>query len=95
MATSPELQGRPRRRILNQVRREEPNCWICGNPIDMTLNPQTHPLGSTIDEIVPRSRSVDPRRAALDRGNLHHAHRACNSERGNRLTEPLPTSRDW
>jgi len=95
MTYRPELQGRPRRRLLAQVRREEPNCWICGHPIDLTLNRQTHPMGSTVDEIIPRSRSIDPRRAALTRTNLRHSHRACNTERGNRITQDNPTSRVW
>lgn len=32
-----ELLGRPRRRVCEQVRREEPNCWRCGLPIDLSL----------------------------------------------------------
>ena len=92
---TPELSGRPRRRILAQVRREEPCCWWCGLPIDLTLNAQTHPMGSTVDETVPRSRVADPKRAALTREGLHHMHRKCNSEKGSDLVTEQKTSRDW
>jgi 5-methylcytosine-specific restriction endonuclease McrA len=82
-----ELLGRPRRRVCEQVRREEPNCWRCGLPIDLSL-PRSgrvqHPMSSSIDEVTPRSlHPLGPRYAALDRSNLHHAHRRCNSSRGN------------
>ena len=91
---SPELKGRPRRRLLAQVRREEPNCWLCGYPIDVTL-PQTDRWSSTVDEVVPRSLSLDPRRAALDRANCRHAHRVCNSRRGITLAQSQRQSRAW
>lgn len=74
--------GRPRRRLIEQVRREEPNCWLCGKPIDLSL-PPNHPMGSTVDELVPLSLVEDPRRAALTRAGCRHAHRSCNSSRGN------------
>lgn len=91
----PELSGKPRLRLIAQVRREEPNCWWCGYPVDLTLDAKRHPMGSTVDETVPRSKSVDPRRAALDRANTHHMHRVCNSEKGNDLVTEARTSRDW
>lgn len=90
-----ELRTEARRRLVQQVRAEEPNCWLCGLPIDLTLDPRTHPMGSTVDEINHRSRSIDPQRAATTRSNLRHAHRTCNSERGNRLETDNPTSRQW
>lgn len=90
----PELYGGPRRRLKAQVRREEPNCWLCGYPVDLTL-PPNHPMSSTIDEVIPRSRSVDRRRAALDRGNTRHAHRRCNSEKGDSLVTEERHSREW
>ena len=77
------------------VRRYEPNCWWCGNPIDLTLDAQTHPMGSTVDETIPRSRSADPRRAALYTANLHHMHRRCNAEKGDRLVIEEKRSREW
>ena len=80
-----ELKGRPRRRACAQVRAEEPDCWLCGFPIDLSI-PRNDKWGSTIDEIVPRSTATsmaERRRLATDRANLRHAHRSCNSSRGN------------
>ncbi len=93
-AYEPELYGGPRRRLKAQVRREESNCWICGYRIDDSL-PTNHPMGRTVDEVIPRSRSVDRSRAALNRGNVRAAHRSCNSEKGDRLVTEERTSRDW
>ncbi len=93
--TASVLTGRPRRRLVAQVRMEEPNCWLCGYRINLAL-PRTHPMSSTVDEVVPRSRAADPHRAALDRANCRHAHRRCNSSRGNRMTFVPPIrSRVW
>lgn len=90
-----ELYGGPRRRLKARVAREESNCWICGYPIDPRLDPKTDPMGRTVDEVIPRSRSVDPQRAALDRGNTRASHRKCNSEKGDRIITEERTSRDW
>lgn len=94
--TAPELSGRPRRRLVARVRREEPAYWICGHAIDVSL-PQTSPWSSTVDEVIPRSLSLDPKRAALDRSNCRHAHRRCNAIRGSALVAATPTrqSRAW
>lgn len=73
------LKGRPRRRAIAQVRAEEPTCWLCGFPIDLRL-PHNSKWSSTIDEVVPRSKGG----STTDRANLRHAHRSCNSSRGNR-----------
>ncbi len=91
----PELHGRARRDLCERVRRAEPNCWLCGYPIDLALDRQTHPLGSTVDEIVPRSKAVSAHAAAHTLSNLHHAHRICNTERGNDLVAEEHTSREW
>lgn len=91
----PELYGRLRRELKAQVAREEPNCWLCGYPIDPSL-PPNHPMARTLDEVRPRSRAVDRRRAALDRGNVRAAHRLCNSEKGDSVAAMEDrTSRDW
>lgn len=80
---SPELSGRPRRRIAAQVRREERNCWLCGKPIDLTLHWNDR-MAFTVDEVVPRSlHPLGARYAAVDRSHCRAAHRACNSSRGN------------
>lgn len=93
MPNALELKGRPRRRLCEQVRREEPNCWLCGRWIDLTLPryPQPHPMSSTIHEVIPRSlHPLGPRFAALDRANCHHAHRLCNGRVGNRVGARVP-----
>ncbi len=92
---SPELSGRPRRRACERVRREQPNCYRCGKPIDLTLDRQTHPMGSTVDELIPRSRAVDPKRAALDYANLKHMHRECNNAKSDSLEVETRHSREW
>ena len=91
----PELSGRPRLRLIAQVRREQPNCRWCGYAIDLTLDAKTHPMGSTVDEWVPRSKSADPYRAAHTLSNLAHMHRRCNSAKGNDLVTETRTSRVW
>lgn len=91
----PELHGRARRDLCEQIRRMYPNCWLCGEPIDLTLNRQTDPRGSTVDEIIPRSKAVDAHRAAHTLSNTRHAHRKCNTDRGNDLVTEQNTSRDW
>lgn len=81
MATDhPARKGRPRRRLVAQVRAEESTCGICLGDIDMSLDPQTHPLGSTVHEWLPLHRGG----SALDRSNVCHAHRCCNSIAGER-----------
>ena len=77
------------------MRRTQPNCAWCGDPIDLTLNRQTHPMGSVVDEWIPRFRSVDPKRAALDLSNLRHMHRQCNLAKGSTLVTEEHTSRVW
>lgn len=78
---------------------EEPNCWLCGGPIDLRL-PRGHAMSSTVDEVIPRSlHPRGARYAALDRSNCRHAHRACNSRRGNGVSVPfvrrVVRSREW
>lgn len=50
----------------------------------MLLNAQTHPMGSTVDEVVPRSKGG----SALERANCRHAHRLCQSIRGVKAVTP-------
>lgn len=88
--------GRPFRRLLAQVRASSDTCWRCGHLIDMTLDHQRDPMGSTLDHVIPLSLGGDP----LDPANARHAHRRCNSRRGNRIGRadtqaPMPTSRVW
>jgi 5-methylcytosine-specific restriction endonuclease McrA len=68
--------GRPYRRLRDQVLAEERRCWLCDQPIG--LDPWPDPLSGTIDHVVPVS--VDPSRI-LDRSNVRAAHFRCNSRR--------------
>jgi 5-methylcytosine-specific restriction endonuclease McrA len=84
--TRAQLKGSTRTKLIAWVRSTQPDCWLCGHPIDPTRSAQLDPLGSTVDEIVPRSKGG----SALDPHNLGHAHRTCNSTRGARpLTEQV------
>jgi 5-methylcytosine-specific restriction endonuclease McrA len=74
------LYGRARRNALEAVRELGQPCWLCGYPVDLTLDMQRHPLGSSVDEVIPRSHGGD----STDLANLRHAHRICNTSRGNR-----------
>lgn len=84
--------ARPWKRLQAQVFAEESHCWLCGEYVDQTLEPNDL-----------RARSVDHRRPVAldgdvyDRANLRLAHRQCNSERGIHPPTPLavPHTREW
>lgn len=69
-------RGQKWRRLRAQVLAEEPNCWLCGDPIDLSLPPQ-HPMAGQGDHVVP----LEDGGAALDRDNVRAAHRTCNIHR--------------
>jgi 5-methylcytosine-specific restriction endonuclease McrA len=77
---STSLKGRPRRTAIAHVRSLGQPCWLCGFPIDQSLDFERHRMASTVDERTPRSRGG----SATDHANLAHAHRLCNSIRGDR-----------
>ena len=76
--------GRPRERAKAAIRATQPNCHLCGYPIDLALDRKRHPLASSIDELVP----VDYGGSTLDPANLRHAHRICNGSRGTKPITP-------
>ena len=86
MVTASDLKrsGRPRRRATAHVRATQPLCHLCGLPIDLTLDRHRHPLGSTIDEVIP----VHHGGSTTDPNNLRHAHRCCNTSRGTKPITP-------
>lgn len=75
-------------------------CGICGKPVDKSL-PGTHPLGPTIDHIIPIAKGGHPG----DISNLQLAHRACNRQKSDKVTQGesddaysnrnLPWLMDW
>lgn len=88
MADRRGLNTRERRRVTAEVRRTESHCWLCLRPIDQRYNTQRHPLGFTVDEIIPRSLGG----SAVDRANCRAAHRLCNSTRGTQPPSPALTA---
>lgn len=81
--------GRPWRRVTEQLKEISTTCWLCGYAIDLDL-PATHRLSFTADHIIPRSLGGPD---TLE--NARPAHRGCNSSRGARPPAVLPTSRRW
>ncbi len=56
------------------VKRDGPNCWICGLPFAFQEKP-------TLDHVIPKSKGGSHRIA-----NLKLAHYSCNTKRGNAVT---------
>lgn len=54
-------------------------CWLCGNPIDYTLD-NNHPEVFNVDHAIPRSHRHD---LAEDPRNFRASHKVCNERRGN------------
>lgn len=92
------------RALCRTVRREEHTCWLCRQPIDVTLpyrDPGTgrvNPRSWSLDHVLPLD---DWPHLGLDRTNARAAHLSCNSGRGKRTpgrrpaTQPLVTTRAW
>ena len=83
------------------IRRGEPPCALCGEPIDYTLK---YPdlLSYTVDHIVPIGRNPTPERMAeLDViSNKQPAHFKCNRDKWDRVAvapgaRTFVTSRSW
>jgi 5-methylcytosine-specific restriction endonuclease McrA len=72
--------------VKARVRALYPDCWICGEGIDLALDAQRDPLASCVDEVIPRKHGG----SATEWANLAHAHRICNGKRGvKRVTSEL------
>ncbi len=82
----PTLRTRRRQKLIAHVRALYPDCWICGEGIDLALDAQRDPLASCVDEVIPRKHGG----SATEWANLAHAHRICNGKRGvKRVTSEL------
>lgn len=66
--------GTLRDKIRKRVIREEDHCWLCGEPVDVTMA-HGSPLSPEVDEIIPVSKGGDP----YDRKNCRLAHRLCRA----------------
>lgn len=73
---STAVRRRARARIAQRVKAGEP-CWLCGEPIDLTLK-YPHPMSFTVDHVTPTSHG-----GADDYDQLMPAHNAHNRERSN------------
>lgn len=78
--------------LKRKGQRESLPCWICGHPIDYTLD-YRHPMSYTYDHVVPLARG------GTMRGEGRPCHRSCNSRRGagrDITNVPRPeTTREW
>ena len=72
------LKSHARRKLIAHVRATQPCCHLCGLLIDLDADHQREPLGSALDELVPRAHGG----SCTDPANVRHAHRLCNSIRG-------------
>jgi 5-methylcytosine-specific restriction endonuclease McrA len=88
MTYNPGRSGLAWTRIRKQVLTEEPNCWLCGQPLDFHAKPRTR-WAPSVDHVLPLNRGGPP----LDRRNLRAAHLGCNSRRHD--GEILRPSRRW
>lgn len=59
-------------------------CWLCGTPIDATLQAPDDPRGPSVDHVVPLVLG-----GSDDLSNLRPAHFSCNSRRGGYLVASL------
>lgn len=88
MTRSPGRTGHRYRQLCAQVRASEPDCWVCGRPIDLTLRFPNR-WSWSLDHVVPLMAGGDP----LARSNAHSAHLTCNVGRGNRDRAALARAR--
>lgn len=68
--------GRPWRRMRERVLSEEPDCWLCDQPIDRSV-PFPNRGSASVDHVVRIRDGGSP----LDRANLRAAHLGCNLDR--------------
>lgn len=86
-------RGRRWETLKANLRAQRRPCWLCGQPIDYTL--QWPDLGSfSVDHRTPRE---DAPHLAEDPANLAAAHLGCNTTRGKRDPSPSlgSSSRRW
>jgi 5-methylcytosine-specific restriction endonuclease McrA len=76
------------RLLCIKVKREEPNCWICGKPIDPKLG-RPDPQCYSTDHVI--AASIAPHLAEV-RSNLRAAHLVCNQRRQTGQTKAAVTS---
>lgn len=80
--------------FFEQGKHESAVCWLCGQPIDYSVDPGSTDDSHNLDHYVPVS--MDPS-IQHDPANWRHSHRICNILRGAAPPKlPLGTfSREW
>lgn len=73
--------GHRRRQMRARIKAANPNCYICGQPIDYTLKPP-NPWSYVVDETIPLARG-----GTLTYHNSGAAHRWCNQVKGTHSIE--------
>lgn len=92
MTRSEGRTGHGWRKLRARVKRHHDVCWICGKPIDKTLD-WPHPQSFTVDHKEPLSLRPD---LARNYDNLAAAHFHCNSSKGDGDADHIMrNSRDW
>lgn len=71
------LNSTQRRKVRARViARDNGICWLCGDPVDLTLE-APHPDSATMDHVIPHTLGGKHRAS-----NLRLAHSRCNADRG-------------
>lgn len=78
------IRSHARTKLIAHIRATQPACHLCGLAIPLNVDHQRHPLGSALDELVPRAHGGSP----TDPANVAHAHRLCNGIRGTKPITP-------
>lgn len=81
------------RLMARKIIANNPHCWLCNEPIDLTITDQYDPRYGTIDHVIPFSKGGND-----SPSNLRPSHRGCNISRQDRDPAALgvnPTSRKW
>lgn len=84
-------EGRRWRAVRAKVLRGSQTCWLCGQPIDLTI-PAPLPMSPSVDHVIPRAVGG----GGLTMANLRPAHLGCNIRRGiGAASKVQRTSRQW
>lgn len=88
-----QANGHRRRKAIVKQKRASQVCYLCGQPIDMTLR-TPHPMSFELDHKVPLNdggSAFDP----TNHGSTHRAHNRAKSDGPIDGSKTVPTSRQW
>lgn len=83
MTATPRPTAAARDRLRRRLARSQPNCHICGHPIDYTLK-HPHPQSYQLDHLVPLNRG-----GAHTIENAAASHAACNRAKSDKAHAPI------